>query len=155
MKSSNASGLFLAERMLKNSLPFHLLQNILTYYVDLPCFLIQAGHFKTWHTVVTVRQKKNSPIDYENSLQWRERIRYNEKILQTVVEKKKTVCRPQQGLHGLFVPVMKDGKCLGVLQAGAFLRDVPDESDLLGLWKGLSGGAPKAGDDSFLEYVRA
>lgn len=134
--------------------PFILLQNILTYYVDLPCFMIPAGDPKTWRAIVSPR-RKNTPIDYENFEQWEERIRYNERIIHKVVAEKRAVCQGLQGVYGLFVPVIARGHCVAVLQAGAFLREIPSPEALAAQWKGLTGRAPRQDDRDFVEYVRA
>lgn len=134
--------------------PLELLQNILTHYVELPCFLLEAGQWRTWHTLVNLRPKR-TPLDYEDPWQWEGRIRYNERTLEQVSRGRRTLCPPQHGLYGLFVPVLKSGRCLGVLQCGPFLRAVPSEASLQRQWKALSGGIPRDLDPEFLEYAQA
>ena len=142
-------------QLMDNALPFHLLQNILTCYVDLPCFLLRPDDWKTWNTLVTLGYTKVSPLDFESGAQWKARIRYNERSLAKAFAERKAQCTQYLGLYGLFVPVLKDGRCVGVLQSGAFLRGVPDEAQFLALWKGLSGRGPGPRDQTFLEYARA
>lgn len=146
---------FTPQDLREGTLPFHLLQNVLTYYADLPCFLIAADRLKVWNLVVPLRQKKDTPIDYEDHRQWEARIRYNERTLRRVVKEQRALCLPHHGMHGLFVPVVKGGSCLGVLQSGPFLRAVPSEADVAALWQGLSGHAPRPQEAAFLEYVRS
>ncbi len=141
--------------LLQTARPYILLQNSLTYYVDLPAFLILNGDFKSWHTLVTRRQPKETPMDYEGFAHWEERVRYNERCLAKVCATRKTVCAPLRGLHGLFVPVIKAGRCLGVLQTGVFLMAVPTEAELAALWKDLSGRNPLPNDEAFCAYARA
>jgi AraC-like DNA-binding protein len=134
--------------------PYHLLQNILIYYLDLPCFLIEAGNWKTWHALVNLRSKK-TPLDFEDFHQWEARIRYNERILAQVCRLKRALCPPHQGNYALFLPVLRHGRCLGVLVCGPFLRAVPSQASVLKQWKALSGRAPRSQDPDFSEYVRA
>lgn len=145
----------LRRELLRGSRPFILFQNILTYYVDLPAFLIPVGDEKNWQTLVTRRLPMETPMDFENFDQWEERVRYNGRCLAKAFSTGKPLCLPHHGLHGLFVPVLKSGRCLAVLQTGVFLRDVPSEAELLALWKGLSGRKPLPNDDAFLAYARS
>lgn len=142
------------EALVDAALPFHLLQNSLTYYLDVPCFLLRAGDWKTWHTVVPLRPK-NTPIDYENPRQWEGRIRYNERLLNRALRTGRPVSEAHHGLQGLFVPVLRKGRALGVLMAGPYLDRVPGEAELLAHWRGLSGRAPKPQEEAFLGYTRA
>ena len=140
--------------LLEEAQPYNLLQNILVYYLDLPCFLVQAGDWKTWHALVNLKSKK-TPLDYEDFHQWEDRIRYNERTLARVCRTRRALCPPQQGNYGLFVPVARGSRCQGVLVCGPFLRAVPSEASVLRQWKALSGRAPKALDPEFSEYARA
>ena len=144
----------LSEQILGRLRPFVLLQNILTYYIDLPCFMIAASDPRTWRAIVTLR-RKNTPVDYENFEQWEERIRYNERIIHKVVKERRAVCQALQGVYGLFVPVLAQGRCVAVLQSGAFLREVPTPEMLSGQWKSLTGRPPRQDDRDFVEYARA
>jgi AraC-like DNA-binding protein len=134
--------------------PYSLLQNILVYYLDLPCFLVEAGDWKTWHALVNLRSKK-TPLDFEDFHQWEDRIRYNERALDKASRSGRALCPPQQGNYGLFVPVMRAGRCHGVLVCGPFLRAVPSQASVLRQWKAISGRMPKPQDPEFSEWVRA
>jgi AraC-like DNA-binding protein len=65
------------------------------------------------------------------------------------------VCRAHHGLYGLYVPVVKEGRCASVLQVGVFLRRVPSARQLVGQWQALSGHPLGRHDDRFLDYARA
>jgi len=140
--------------LLEESRPYSLLQNVLIYYLDLPCFLVEAGDWKTWHALVNLKSKK-TPLDYEDFHQWEDRIRYNERALAKARRTRKAQCPQLQGNYGLFVPVLRGSRCQGVLVCGPFLRAVPSVASVLRQWKSLSGRAPKALDPDFSEYVRA
>jgi len=142
--ADNASSMFL---------PVVILQNILTYYLNMPCFLILAGDWKTWHTVIMASKKRHTPIDYESPKQWRERTRYNLRALLSVAKTKRASCTSHQGLHGLFVPIMKNGRCLGALQTGVFLMQPPTEASLRSQWEKLVGRALTPHDSGFLAYA--
>jgi len=141
-------------RLMAAGRPLHLLQNILACYTDLPCFLIEAGRWDTWYPLVTMRPKRTA-LDYEDHWQWAARIRYNERILDRVRRSGKAVCAPFLGLHGLFVPIMDGGSCVGVLQCGTFLRVVPSPRELPARWKALTGRLPRPLDPAFQEYAQA
>jgi AraC family transcriptional activator of mtrCDE len=134
--------------------PLHLFQNILSCYVDLPCFLIEAGRWDTWYPLAYLRPKR-SALDYEDHWQWAARIRYNERVLERVRRTGKAVCAPFLGLHGLFVPVMDGPRCVGVLQCGTFLRAVPSPQELPARWKALTGRLPRPLDPQFQDYAQA
>lgn len=151
--SKNIARSISAENGTSMFLPVVILQNILTYYVDMPCFLVLAGDWKTWHTVIMSSRKKHTPIDFESPKQWRERTRYNKKSLLTAARTKQACCLPHQGLYGLFVPILRKGRCLGVLQTGVFLKQAPTEALLMGQWKRLMARSVTPHDSGYLDYV--
>jgi AraC-like DNA-binding protein len=134
-------------------LPVVILQNILTYYANMPCFLILAGDWKTWHTVIMASRKRPTPIDFESPKQWRERTRYNLRALLAVARTKRACCTSHQGLYGLFVPIMKNGRCLGALQTGVFLTQAPTEASLTAQWQKLMGRSITPHDSGYLDYA--
>ena len=136
-------------------LPVVILQNILTYYVNTPCFLVLAGDWKTWHTVIMSSRKKRTPIDFESPRQWRERTRYNKRSLLAAARTKRACCLPHQGLYGLFVPIMRKGRCLGVLQTGVFFKQAPSEAFMMAQWEKLMGRAVTPHDSAYLGYVNS
>lgn len=138
-----------------SSRPFEMLQNILTYYVDLPCFLIDEGNWRVWHTLIPSSKRRGTPVDFEPPSLWPERTRYNLAAIRQASRERKAVCRPHHGLHGLFVPVARKGRCSSVLQVGVFHRKVPTERDVVARWESLSGHAMGVEDARFLEYARA
>jgi AraC-like DNA-binding protein len=140
--------------LLDRARPFHLLQNILGFYLDMPCFLIDLASPREWHTLVA-RSRRVFPSDFENVGQWKLRAQYNDRMVAAAARQGKPQWAPLHGLNGLFVPVMKDKVCLGVLQSGVFLAEVPGDAQLLRLWKGITGRAPGRGDSLFMEYTRA
>jgi AraC-like DNA-binding protein len=140
---------------LVESLPFILLQNILTYYLTMPCFLIFRENWKLWHTVIMRASKKQTPIDFENSLQWRQRTRYNLSMLAKVRQSNRAHWEPLRGVHGIFVPVLKGGVCVGVLQSGIFLTKVPSEDEVIALWEELTERPYLPHDPMFADYVQA
>jgi AraC-like DNA-binding protein len=142
-------------RALDTARPFHVLQNLLVNYADLPCFYIEAGEWKAWHVLVSPRSTQ-SPMNFEDYWQWQTRIRYNEAALRKACASGKPVSPARHGLHGLFVPVIDAaGKVVGVLQSGPFLMQVPSEAEVLGNWNRLTGRTARAHDPDFSAYVRS
>ena len=132
-----------------------MLQNILTYYLDLPCYIIDERDWRVWHTVVPAVKGRLSPIDFEAPALAAKRTRYNLDALKAVVRERGAVCRPYHGVHGIYVPVLKRGRCTSVLQVGVFLKKVPTARALVQQWESLSGHRLGRQDDRFLEYARA
>jgi AraC-like DNA-binding protein len=77
------------------------------------------------------------------------------RTLLSVARDKRAHWPAHNGIHGMFVPILKNGICLGVLQTGIFLRAEPTESGLISQWESLVGRKLMPDDGRFLDYVRA
>jgi AraC-like DNA-binding protein len=125
-----------------NYKPFH---GIIHYYVDLSVFLITSGQETTAPRVwwsLNRRKGVSSLFALEVRYQGSQiRDRYVQAHLQKAGKIRKTVLGERNGFKDLFVPILKKGKVLGFLQAGAYSDRETTFEDLVRCWKTISGRA--------------
>ena len=141
--------------LIAHARPYHLLQNIFVHYLNLPCFAIRTSGARDWQALVSSRVEGIRPMDFENVRQWKERVAYNNRSIARAARTGRAVWGPLNGLHGIFAPILRRGVCQGVLQSGVFLTRLPTETELLRLWKNISGRAPGLRDVEFLNFTRS
>ncbi|HEV8246039.1 MAG TPA: hypothetical protein VGP93_09740, partial [Polyangiaceae bacterium] len=83
-----------------------------------------------------------------------ERFAYNERLLAEAIAKKRPVRGEHVGLSDLFVPILTDGRALGVLVVGPFATSQPNSVDLLERWRSLTGQLGHLADPAFADFLR-
>ncbi|HVZ79367.1 MAG TPA: AraC family transcriptional regulator [bacterium] len=120
--------------------PFH---GIIHYYVDLSVFLITSGQAtgapQVWWSLNRRKGVSNLftlEVRYQGS---RTRDRYTRAHLLKAGRAGRTVVGERNGFKDLFVPILKKGRVLGFLQAGAYSDHETTFEDLVRCWKAISG----------------
>jgi AraC-like DNA-binding protein len=135
--------------------PFYELIRSLHYYLDLECWIVSVGDWREWY-LIRHHDRESWVIDFDELYGKSEgRVRFNNVHFEKVLREKKTVCGDWNGAYSFFVPVLRDGEVLGILQSGVFLRAKPDRISLLRQWKYLTGREPAGFNPDFHRYVRA
>ena len=135
----------------RNYNPFH---NIIHYYVDLSCFLLSPTSPRDWWAL---NRRKRITNLFSLEVKYRSiavRDIFLEQCFKEMESTQKTVCGERLGFKDFFVPVVKDGKIISSLQAGAFLECEITPEVLENCWKELSGSKPSAVLSEFREFVR-
>jgi AraC-like DNA-binding protein len=138
----------------EQAFPFYELIRSLHYYLDLECWIVPAGDWHEWY-LIRHHDRESWVIDFDELYgKSGERVRFNNAHFERVLREKKTVCGNWNGVYSLFVPILRDGEVLGILQSGVFLRETPDRVSLLMQWKNLTGMEPVGFNPDFHRYVR-
>ena len=135
----------------RNYNPFH---NIIHYYVDLSCFLLSPTPPRDWWAL---NRRKRVTNLFSLEVKYRSiavRDIFLERCFKEMESTQKTVCGERLGFKDLFVPIVKDGKIISSLQAGAFRESEITKEVLENCWKELSGSKPSAVLPEFREFVR-
>jgi AraC-like DNA-binding protein len=132
--------------------PFH---SIIHYYVDLSCFLIPSPSAHEWWALNRRKRLVNiSDLDDRHGNFWK-RYQFVEKCFRETRRTQKSVCGTRLGFQDLFIPIVKNKKILGFLQAGTFAAREIDSAVLKKNWKELSGLEPAQTLPEYRDYVRA
>ncbi len=131
--------------------PFH---NIIHYYVDLSCFLLSPTPPRDWWAL---NRRKRLTNLFSLEIKYRStavRDLFLQQCFKEMESTKKTVCGERLGFKDFFVPIVKNGKFLGSLQAGAFRQSEVTSEVLENNWRELSGLEPAAILPEYREFVR-
>ena len=134
--------------------PFYELIRTFHFYLDLECWIVSVGEYDRW---MEIRRHRGAAwlmeLDYVYG-KVEERKRYNQVQFKRVIAQAKTICSSYGGLSSFFLPIIRKGKVIGILQAGVFLRKFPNRKMVLELWKELTGSEEKDFSPEFFHYVR-
>ena len=134
--------------------PYHELIQILNYYLDLECWIIDGQDWDDWHCLRNPR-RPSRPADYDHLYgKKEERNQFNRTCFERVLREKKTVCAERRGVFHFFVPILRQGEVAGFLECGEFLAKVPSREALRNQWKELTGYGATDSNADFLRYVR-
>ncbi len=135
--------------------PYYGLIRILNFYLDLECWIISKGSPFQWNPI-RYHNRESWPIEFDDIFGKREeRQAFNRIYIHKTLRDGKTYCGTQNGLSSFFVPIVRDGKAIGVLQSGVFLKKSPDKGSLLKQWEKLSEAKPQEFEPDFSRYVTA
>ena len=134
--------------------PYHELIQILNYYLDLECWIIDREDWDDWHCLRKPRRPAR-PADYDHLYgKKEERNQFNRACFERVLREKKTLCADRRGVSHFFVPILRRGEVAGFLQCGDFLAKSPTREALRGQWKELTGYTAPDSNGDFLRYAR-
>ena len=133
--------------------PYYGLIRILNFYLDLECWIISKDKPFPWNPI-RYHNRESWPIEFDDLFGKREeRESFNRFCVNKVLKERKTYCGTRNGLSSLFVPILREGKTIGILQSGVFLTKSPDKNSLLQHWEKLTGTKPPEFDPDFSRYV--
>ena len=134
--------------------PYAELIRIFNFYLDLECWIISLDHPIPWNPI-RYHSRDFWPVELDDIFGRRElREKFNRDSMERVIREKRSQCVIFDGLWSFFVPVLKKGKVVGILQSGVFLRKIPKKDDFLKQWKKLTGSEPAGFDPDFFRYVK-
>ncbi len=123
------------------------------FYVDLNCAIIGPTLPSKWWTL-NRRIRPNSLYEVEKKYEQTEpRSRYLDASIHRAQMEKATVCGAYLGFRDLFVPILRKGKILGFLVAGAFADHEATRAELLECWGTLTKKASPTGPE-FLDFIK-
>ncbi|GEM_PF-3353797 len=135
--------------------PYYGLVRILQFYLDLECWLISKDPPYSW-SPIRYHNRESWPVEFDDLFGKREeREAYNRSCIEKTLDQRKAYCGTRNGLSSLFVPILREGKPVGILQSGVFLAKGPDKAFLLNSWEKLTGLKPQEFEPDFFRYVTA
>jgi len=138
-----------------SAFPYFGLIRILHFYLDLECWIISKDPPHSWNPI-RYHNRESWPIEFDDFFGKREeRDEFNRFCVQKVLHDRKVFCGTRSGLSSLFVPILREGKAIGILQSGVFLTQSPDRKFFLEQWKQLTDGRPQEFEPDFSRYVSA
>lgn len=133
--------------------PYYGLIRTLNFYLDLECWIISKDQPSPWNPI-RYHNRESWPVEFDNLFGKRdEREAYNRFCINKAMRDRKTYCGTHNGLSSFFVPIIRGGKTIGVLQCGVFLAKSPDKASILGHWEKLTGAKPQEFEPDFSRYV--
>ncbi len=137
--------------LFKNYSPLH---NIIHYYVDLSCFLVSNSKPLNWWAL---NRRKRITSFYSLEVKYRsleDRDRFTADCFRQAQSQKRTFCGERLGFMDFFVPILKDGRVVGFLQAGSFVRDEINAEVINNCWKKLTGLEASVALPEYREFVK-
>jgi hypothetical protein len=134
--------------------PFYQLFRVLNFYLDLEFWIISLEDKDRWFEIHR-HQRDSWPmfLDYFYG-KVEERAEYSRQQIQRMEKEKKSFCSACGEISTLYVPILKKGKLIGVLQSGVFHHKEPTREILLRQWKNLTGSDSPDFNPAFFHYVR-
>jgi len=134
--------------------PYHELIRIFNFYLDLECWIISLERPVPWNPI-RYHSRDSWPVELDDIFGRREaRGKFNRVLFEKAAGEKRTQCGVFDGFWSFFVPILKKGKVIGVLQSGVFLKRIPKQEVFLKQWKKLTGAEPSGFDPNFSRYVK-
>ncbi len=144
----------LAPDWVDEAFPYYELVRILNFYLDVECWIISRSRPSPWNPI-RYHNRESWPVEFDDLFGRREaRVRFNQKQIDKVVRDKKTSCGEFDGFYSLFVPILRKGEVIGVLQSGVFIRRIPAKTEIARRWKKLMGSEAAPFNQDFFHYVR-
>lgn len=139
----------------QKAFPYYEMLRVLSFYLDLEWWIISIDTPERWFEIRRHR-RLTWPMDFDYLYGRREeRARYNDDQIKRMVRERKTFCSSMDdGLWSLYVPILRKGKLLGILQTGVFLRKAPDRKELLKRWEEMTGIGSHEFNPDFFKYIR-
>jgi AraC-like DNA-binding protein len=144
----------LAPDWVDDAFPYYQLVHILNFYLDVECWIIPRSRLSSWHPI-RYHNRGSWPVEFDDLFGRREaRSQFNRRQMEKVIREKKTSCASFDGFDSFFVPILRKGEVIGILQSGVFIRRIPSKDELIRRWKKLTRSENIPFNPDFFSYVR-
>ena len=124
----------------------------LRQYSDLTCHLVVGDGFDTWINI-SESSNQNWLLSFETRMgQGKQRLPYNKACFEKVCRTRKAWLGAHWGFHDLFVPVLDQGRVVGIFALGPFGRQMPTMDLLKAQWRQRTGIESSQGSRDFREF---